>query len=96
MTAHSRVAFHRAGYTTHAEIDMYGAGAGHSVEVEIAFQIEPGFAGSRDEPPYGPEAYDIAVIRYMTPKGEWKTPSDDLAAVLLECVDPVWLVEQAE
>jgi hypothetical protein len=96
VTAHSRVAFHRAGYTTFGEIDLCGTGGGSYLEVEIAFQIEPGYSGSRDEPPYGPEAYDIEVIRYKTPKGEWKTPSADLEAVLTECVDPSWLVEQAE
>jgi hypothetical protein len=84
-------------YSTTTEFDLTGAGSGEVIEVQIEFDIEPGFAGSRHEPAYGAEAYNIAVTHWrLSGVSHWTEAADPLKCILEGCIDQSWLLEQAD
>jgi hypothetical protein len=84
-------------YYTTAEFDLTGAGSGEVIEAQIEYDIEPGFAGSRHEPPFAAEAHNIAVTHWrLAGVPEWTKAEGHLRAILEGCISGEWLVEQAQ
>lgn len=83
-------------YTT-AEFELSGAGGGETVEVQIAYDIEPGTRGSWDEPPCGDEAINVEVTHWrLYGVSNWTKAADPFKCILEGCIDNAWLLEQAE
>ena len=80
-------------YTAVSAVDIGAdASGGASLDAEWAFCVEPGYSGSRIDPPYGPSVSCVQLISLTN--GKDVVPCPEWLATAIEPTEE-WFLEQA-